>query len=338
MATQPEQPAADRPAPATPGRLKQPIPGGRMLTPDQFQQFVAEGGTAIPTTEVANQQEAQQVAKSLDPAPPPTNIPPPQNPGEINIEDLPPDKRAEALADIEAATRTLAEMSSVKVAGENPPPSTDRAKPPSPPPSPPSDTATEGEEEELQTRARICPNCGWNQAQANVVEVTDEDKQMFLRHILSGDRFLKRYEMCDGEVIFELRSRRVLEQDLIINQVHLDQQQGGVLATELFVQYLRYCLCASLSKIIYKNGSVKTFPEIVANVDGKQVRQWTNVEMLKTESLNDIGVCNRMQFSNWSNALFGMAIDSMQRFDALVNRLQIMARDEDFFTESGGPP
>lgn len=180
------------------------------------------------------------------------------------------------------------------------------------------------------TATTYCPYCSWDQKNKDIVAITDEDKQMWLRHIISGERFLKRYEVFGGAAILEFRSRLVSEQDAILEQLNLDTKAGTVASQQEWVQtYTRYALTVSLSKLITGETNIKSFVEVI------KVDQVSTPYEIKNNK-NIVGIAAQSKFSLWNDTLFSVAISCIQQFDLLCARLQTLARDQDFFKIPSG--
>ena len=192
--------------------------------------------------------------------------------------------------------------------------------------------ARQGEQSPVDASAQLCPNCSWDQSQREVVEVTEEDKEMWLKHLLSGTRFIKEYRLFGNRVMVVLRGRTVAEQDLIMQQLGDDQKKNGEPFTPQMYLYWwsRYALAASLQSIHYEGKSPKVFPEII-NEDGKQA--YKDVEH---SHFGTLAYVSKDKLGYWSDMLHNAVLACQQNFDQLCSRLQFQARSENFFENIDG--
>jgi hypothetical protein len=179
------------------------------------------------------------------------------------------------------------------------------------------------------TQVALCPYCNWDQRNKDIVAVSDEDKQMWLRHIISGDRFIKRYSLFGGAAILEFRSRLVAEQDMIMDQLNMDVKNGVISSQSDWIQtYPRYALAASLARLITGEQS-KPFASIVDSASEDSIK-------VGSATKNFLGLTAQKLFSTWNDTLFSAAVSCIQQFDLLCARLQTLARDENFFKITSG--
>lgn len=174
---------------------------------------------------------------------------------------------------------------------------------------------------------QLCPNCSWDQANRDTAEVTEDDKKMWLRHILGGTRFIKRYELFGKRVTVVLRGRTVAEQDLIMAQLDDDQsKKGEPLTPQLYLYWWsRYALAASLQSVQYLGKAVQSFPEILDS-DGKKA-----YDGIEHSHYSLLAYVSKDKLAYWSDVLHNAVLACQQHFDKLCSRLQFQARNEDFF-------
>ena len=166
-----------------------------------------------------------------------------------------------------------------------------------------------------------CPNCGWDLSKKDTLEVTEADKQMWVRHLFGVDRFIKSYPLYGGNIVAVLRTRRTQEQDFLVNRI-TEEKRSGKLTAELVQYWLsRYALCLSLQSI-RMGGQVYEFPELV-DANG-------TLSMPANERFD------KAIPANWPEGLTSALIHALTHFDVFTSRLTFMARDEGFFSTLTG--
>lgn len=310
---------ADRPnvAPMTPGT--QPI--GAPLIAGVVSELPS--GVGFKEVEVKDAAEAAAAIKQANEESSSLNLPkdfavqfkPP-----VPIEQLEPEKREQILADIQKTIQSVAAQG-VTVPKEMLKilPSATSEKPVEP------SSTTDG-------LKGICPNCGWDQSRKDVIEVTEDDKQMWLRHILGGDRFRKSYKLYGGQIEVVMRSRRVSERQMIENAVDAVRAAGKITTINNIIYWTsRYGLVVSLDLLRTLDGTTRGFNEIVSETGS---RAYSGMARHTTDS--DLDVAQRSVFDSMGDGLYSSLLDCYIRFDLLCARLQLLSRQEDFFVAKSG--
>lgn len=82
------------------------------------------------------------------------------------------------------------------------------------------------------------------------VNVTDEDRDAFMRHILGSGRFSKTYKLRDGALTVKLKTRTVAENDelygILADELKSGKITGNVASIEYLLKMYRLFLSASL--------------------------------------------------------------------------------------------
>lgn len=234
----------------------------------------------------------------------PTSPPTPKTQKVVSLDSLPPEEQAKAREILQGHQELLEKMAAP-------------AAPPQPEPEAPEEAASE-------SQLHLCPQCGHDQSKTDVVEPQLEDKQMWLRHILGGERFTRAYPLFGGSLIIRLRSRSVAEEDLITEQLKLDRQFRETDFVETASNYQKYALTTSMAGVFVK---------------GRGWQEYPFVSLLKPAILspdpepkdNEVGRLTRTMFEQQSAPVYAAMRACIIVFDALCWRLQAMARDEAFF-------
>jgi hypothetical protein len=126
----------------------------------------------------------------------------------------------------------------------------------------PEEVAEEKKEEEKQeeqaARVTVCPACGTDLRFTQEREVSDEEKERWLRHILGEERFTKDYDLFGGRVQVVFRSCLAAENDSVTNQIQTDVDTGEISSGPLsgpIITYRTQCYFLALYlQSIYRVG------------------------------------------------------------------------------------
>lgn len=201
-----------------------------------------------------------------------------------------------------------------------------------------NDKKTENETQPESEISKRCPHCNWDQKFPDTVIVSDDDRRMFVRHLLSGDRFIKQYTLASGDITVTLRSRLQEENDLIAIQAKMDVDSGRIPQSQYLTQIMRYMMACSLQRIQIRSDSaplhVRNFDPIVWIEKDRIVVREVPGELGKNQ--NVIGFFTQQIFETFSSTLFNFIYGFQQHFDAVLIRLEHEMRAESFFALTSG--
>ena len=186
--------------------------------------------------------------------------------------------------------------------------------------------------EARRTPPKTCPHCGWDQSENDPLVISDKDRTDFMRSVLSGDRFRKVFKLFGGRVQATFRSKLVREDGLVIEQCNLDVAHHRIEPFAYLAQSVNYDMACCLESIAFEDGSPIVFDELVTVIDGQLVRRWKQPdEVVRRDGLNDAGLRFKEIFSAWNSTLFNQVYSAQRAFSALMERLQVEFRANDFF-------
>jgi len=333
-----------------------PQPQGTVLKLTKTEQDFLEGldwkpGDPIP--DVATMLEQVRTEEVL----PDPNMPRVPRPLEININDLPPEKQAELKRGVATAienTKNLAALAEHHVADPTNPEvnrqidalrmgsGSDQFHVPAPPPQPaqyqvaPPPVAAPHtqppvparEDSSLQTMAAvdsICNNCHQD-PNADVIEVTEDDKLNFLTMMITGAPFLKEYPLLGGKAVAVFRSMSRLEFDLAITQAGCDSRDGLIPnPAEFFRAIQNYEMVISLHQVRTDGGQTISLPLSVAEVAYDKPEPGEKFQTV----LKSYAPYVMDQVS--SASMFRLLSALYLRFNALIRRLEAASFNADFW-------
>jgi hypothetical protein len=254
----------------------------------------------------------------------------------VKIEDLPEDQRGQYEEILNSSKDQLLESPPVEAYK-----STNETIYPTPAEVKHAVEAVEKSATDTEITKKKCPHCQWDLNCKDPIEVIDEDRKMFVRHLLSGDRFIKRYSLANGSIVVTLRSRLQLENDLIASQTKADLDFSRINQSMYFGQFMRYMLACSLKSIQFNQEDmapeVRTFPEVVTIKDGESIRKWqVTDEEFRKSGINDVHKYASVTFTTFSTTFFNLLYSCQQHFDALMSKLEHEMRAESFFAVTSG--
>jgi hypothetical protein len=186
------------------------------------------------------------------------------------------------------------------------------------------------------------------------VQVTDEDRQNFLRAILSGDPYTKRFDLFGGSVKAHFKSLNMSELDAIAEAIVI--QSGRVpyaSMTAVAGAHLRFCMACSLAGLEFhsKDGvKMRNWEPVLSMYDLQRSRRdsYYIKEKDGTMQLRE-GVLPAVpgqkvlwaaveKFSEISAPLYNMLFSLYQKFDSEMAKMQGEAASPDFFTNGGAGP
>lgn len=292
-----------------------PLPHG-LVTGDKIDPTLLKSGVIQDRGSVRGVEELKKAAEELTKVEVP-NTAPLQAPTPIDFASLPTKEREDLLKDINRARELGISESDGSKPAESAAPESASAE------SAPSEAAASAHT--LQN----CPYCGWKLDQ-EVVEVTEEDRQQWLRSILGGERFVKTYSVYNGNLKIEFRCRTSREADLITEQIGLDMKHGRHnTAVEQMHWLRRYMFVTSLSRISVGAQS-SVLPEIMP-CNGE-----SSYKLPTTPDRNMVGVVTQDFLQRWQDALLEALLSIYSKFELLVGKLQQEAWKTDFFGSGSG--
>lgn len=174
---------------------------------------------------------------------------------------------------------------------------------------------------------KFCPACGVNLGAFAEREIADEDKTLWLRHVLGEEKFTKVYPLYGGVVAIKLRTRTEQE----ISAIHQQLQQnpitmpgGGVDPMQVHMTH-KYMVTYSLMSIVSQSENISEvvdFPPIseaeYPSEDGD-----TNLPIARA--------CRERLDEKLPPGLITAMITAVLDFEQLVYVLQQRSPDPDFW-------
>lgn len=167
-----------------------------------------------------------------------------------------------------------------------------------------------------------CPQCGWDQAVSDVIEVTEPDKNLFAASIISDTPFVKDYVLLGGQLVITVRSLTQEELDACFYQSAIEyRDQRGTVKTDSdrWEQATRYQVCLQLQKWV--GTTTQEFPTRLADWEGEPAKGETLLPQISAFMLEQV-------FR--SASAYRMALNKVMSFNRLLARLEALAQQPDF--------
>jgi len=151
----------------------------------------------------------------------------------------PPDGKV--VAGVQGISPAFAALEEAKLATQA---ATAPAPPPATEPEPPPPDAG------LHAMLENCPRCLWDLRVRFDAEPDERDKTAFVASILGSSRFVKQYDLLDGNVSITYRSLTTFESSLLMTQMGYDATAGQFAGDgDFFARLMEYRLVMSVQKI-----------------------------------------------------------------------------------------
>jgi hypothetical protein len=188
---------------------------------------------------------------------------------------------------------------------------------------------------------KTCKNCGFD-PDKDPVEVTEMDKEEFVRSILAQRPFTKTFAMFGGRMKITFRIRTMQENDLIAEQCSLEINDGRIPTTSLglasqvyHIRLRRLQMAVSIARI--EPTSPVEFPAVASEEGRKRYApQYIEDEGKKKLFNNCVGVAHDKIFSDWPEPVFAMAYKLYAQFEQTYVRLMEQSLNSDFWKEVVG--
>jgi len=173
---------------------------------------------------------------------------------------------------------------------------------------------------ETAPQLHVCPNCAWDLAAKDLVEISEADKQNFLAATLGNKPFQKLFELMNGQLQVTLRSLRHDEVDACYRQCYEDRKNQQIANSADFMEQLnRYRLCLQLVELRSGEDLVQ-FPETLA--EWGSTGDYRAMPMIFEQVFNE---------ALSSETLMRLATKCMHKFNRILARLEANCDNPDFW-------
>ena len=174
-----------------------------------------------------------------------------------------------------------------------------------------------------------CPHCTADLTLPVTPEPSDMIKQSFLFSTLGDKPFSKVHDMFGGQMQVTFRTLRVAEIDAVYDQVAREYKAGELTSALMqSEQVQRYRLFLQLTKLISKDGTVShSLPE---SLDDWKV---PDPDLPKLPQIRDQIIKDVLSVET----IFRVIGTELGRFNRLVNKLEVMVFNSDFWKPTGEP-
>jgi predicted Zn-ribbon and HTH transcriptional regulator len=201
---------------------------------------------------------------------------------------------------------------------------------------------TKSDDSLLPVVPKMCRNCG-HSPEGDPVEVTEIDKEEFVRSLLGKRPFRKTYDMFGGKMKITFRIRTMVENDLIAEQCNLEIEDGRIpttglgLANQIYhIRLRRLQIAVSLFRV------EPTIPNELPSVNTPEGKKAYPTEYRDYEDgsrkmfKNAVGVAHDTIFNDWPEPIFAMAFKLYGLFEQTYVRLMEQSVSPDFWREIAG--
>lgn len=179
----------------------------------------------------------------------------------------------------------------------------------------------------LATAAAVkvnCPACGFH-PDAEVVPVTEADKQNFLAMLIGGARFKKRYELLGGRMHITFKSLNREEMELALTQSSYDDRDG------LFATQYEYFRVHSNYETVLAIDEIETDGKLVKMPEISEVT-WDKPAITEKQQTVLKAYYPHVNLVHLSNASLTRVITLLfSRFTALLRKLEANIQNPDFW-------
>ena len=173
-------------------------------------------------------------------------------------------------------------------------------------------------------RRDFCPNCSIDLRGFKEREVSDEEKTLWLRHVLGEERFTKAYSMYGGRVNIVLRSRTLEESNAVFEQLKVEPSGEGMtgLEPEFLSKVNSYALVSSLASYndeVYPPVTRENYPD-------------TEHLLEEEEHRSAVALAYEKHIQKLPEGVVSAMIQCLNDFDHLVQVLQQHCNDSDFWS------
>ena len=184
----------------------------------------------------------------------------------------------------------------------------------------PTDTAAE---------IKKCPHCNWDLAQKDTLEVSKEDRAAYVAAVVGGKRFKKIYSIFGGKMKICFRSLLTKEVDMANRQILVDASKQNTdnsspALTHHMTNLLGYRTVMALEYVETDNDGKTEITEIFQTEFPDDAFEKPDTPLvayypLVVESIMPVDTVRRVM------------IDTYMNFEALFAKIEMNARNEDFF-------
>lgn len=181
-------------------------------------------------------------------------------------------------------------------------------------------------------KRRFCARCGHDTAITNLPEISDSDRQDFIRAILGGRRYEKAYSLLGGKLNVVFRATTPQEVDLLLEQLRSDSNMERVKSdADYLCQHSRYRMALCISKLDIAGVGVQEY--------GIAVTRWENADRPQgyEQDPTRIRYIYDQLVNQWSEPLYNMILICSQQFHQEVDILTQRAWTSDFWPRTAGP-
>lgn len=176
------------------------------------------------------------------------------------------------------------------------------------------------------TAAGTCPKCGWDASLPYEVEVTDAAKNGWAVSLIGRKRFNWEVSLLGGRIQVVFRTLTAREGNMILQQLGNDQDAGELRNAQMLLERMQEYRYAMGTHVVYYDG-VPAGPPLPDNIDDVKVDGGITAVRAITDRMNNKIVTDE--------SLRRAVAAKYQQFQRLVEKLEVLADDPDFF---GGTP
>jgi len=177
-------------------------------------------------------------------------------------------------------------------------------------------------QQELEKKPEHCPRCAWPTAMPVEHLPTDEDITNFLESVVSGEVFVKSYELYGGAVQVEFRTRLSCEMEAI--KEHVMDVSGGVLTEEMLGLTDELVFLTSLKSVRLKDKNL-SFASLADLLDQRKAAEDGG------QQVKSVGVMLRERADRIPSQLRIPLRQMYVEFSAIVEHLMTKATDPKYW-------
>ena len=180
---------------------------------------------------------------------------------------------------------------------------------------------------------RICRACGAPAHIDGELDVSEEDKTRWLRHVLGENRFTQAYDVFGGRIKVTFRSRTTAENDMLFKQLthEINEHQlpeAPYFSSPAYVARLnRLMLVTSLKQVRKVSANIEEAPDAITDYPEVTEQSYPIGEDMVTP----VGRAHETILQSMDESMVAVLMTLLRRFDALTSTLVNRSSDPDFW-------
>jgi len=180
----------------------------------------------------------------------------------------------------------------------------------------------------------ICLRCGHSN-ENDPIEITDEDKQQWLRATLGMQEFEKEYPILGGRVIITIRTRSLRANELVYDQLSLETKDGRIPSDNPTMYFSNYQYRSLQLNLLASFGGLSTVDFKVPPIDSDRAKELYTEFNSATDTI--LKAAHTELMGSWNSQIYMVVLNKFQHFEQLCARLAEVTSSPDFWDQTALP-